>query len=138
MTFPAEPAEGVDSVPLANGTRVDIEEVTAYASMSNYSSTAVEYPDDIPISDDPDQALDDAVTGAVVNEEGATLAKADEVESNGKPGQRFKIEVQQGNALAEGQGVFFLDGQKLFHAIVVGPEQDADAHSAFVDSFELG
>ena len=104
VVFPEEPSEGTEQVPLPDGQTVEVPTQAASFSMSNFTTAAVEYPQNVPVSDDPDQALDDAVDGAVANVKGAELVNSDEVDVDGTPGRRIEIKVQQGNAFAQGVG----------------------------------
>lgn len=132
VKFPAEPA--ADPVPLEipDGRTIELPRQVAADGSSEYTASALAYPDDVDMGE-PDDLLDGVVEGAVSALPGGLLGESEEVEVNGKQGRRFEFTVAQGT----GEAVFVVDGQVLFHAIAVGDADDSDAHTAFVDSFEV-
>ena len=137
VTFPSEPTATPTPLQLPTGQSIEVPLQVASAKTSEYTTAAITYPDDAPVSDDSDQVLDGAVDGAVANVEGAELGESEDIELDGKPGRRFDFSVTQGGAEGRGEAIFVIDGQVLYQAIAVGEVDDADAHADFLDSFEI-
>lgn len=137
VMFPSEPTPQPTPLPLPGGQTIEIPLQVASAETSEYTTGAITYPDDVPVSDDVDQALDGAVDGAVANVQGAELGESEDIDVDGLPGRRFDFSITQGSAEGRGEAIFILDGQVLFQAIAVGEADDVDAHTEFLDSFEI-
>lgn len=137
VTFPSEPTDTPTPLQLPGGKTIEIPLQVTSVATSEYTTGAITYPDDVPVADDTDQALDGAVDGAVANVQGAELGESEDIEVDGLPGRRFDFSITQGDAEGRGEAVFVLDGQVLFQAIAVGEIDDADAHGDFLDSFEI-
>lgn len=137
VTFPSEPTANPTPVQLPGGQTIEVPLQVASATTSEYTTGAVTYPDDAPVSEDSGQVLDGAVDGAVSNVQGAELGESEDIEVDGKPGRRFEFSITQGDAEGRGEAIFVIDGQVLYQAIAVGEVDDADAHADFLDSFEI-
>ncbi len=137
VTFPLKPTAQPTPMQLPGGRTLEMPLQVVTTTSSEYTSGTVTYPDEIPVSDDPDQMLDGSVDGAVDAVPGAEIDNVEEIEVDGVPGRRVDFSITQGDAEGSGEAIFMLDGQSMFHAIAFGETGDGDAHADFVESFEV-
>jgi len=133
VSMPAAPSEKVQSVPVKDGSNLEVRVFASADKEGTYVVSVTEFP---AAEGNPERRLNNAREGAVASVQGK-LQHERKIKLGGHPGRELWIEAGKSDVIHT--RIYAVD-KRLYQTLAIGPKRFVETKETtrFLDSFKLG